>query len=214
MSPRNRRPASSRSSPPRTPAASRAAAPGAGRVRIIGGEWRGRQLAVADVAGLRPTGDRVRETLFNWLQFVVPGSRCLDLFAGSGALGLEAASRGAVDVRLIERDPRACAAIERSLDALGRPPQVSLICGSALDFLSSRPAAPEPFDIVFIDPPFDDACQLELLEALADGHLAHHARVYVEAPARQPWPEALPGAFTLERERTFGEVSARLCGHS
>ena len=185
-------------------------------MRLIAGEWGGRRLAVADVAGLRPSGDRVRETLFNWLQPHLGGARCLDLFAGSGALGLEAASRGAAAVTLIERDARACAALDDTLDILGAAPRVRLVRAAALTFLAGRvrdrDARPEPpFDVVFVDPPFDAASQIEVLAALVEGaHLAAGARVYVEAPSRQPWPDSLPGSLGIERERRFGDVAARL----
>jgi len=176
-------------------------------VRIIGGEWRGRRLEVAEVAGLRPSGDRLRETLFNWLGAHVGRSRCLDLFAGTGALGLEAASRGAVAVTLVERDARACAALERALVALGASSRVRLVRTTAAAFLAS---ADTPFDLVFVDPPFADGGQGSVLTRLADGHLSDGARVYVEAPTCQPWPATLPGTLELERERSFGDVTARL----
>ena len=178
---------------------------GGGRVRIIGGEWRGRRLDVADAPGLRPSGDRLRETLFNWLQPHVVGARCLDLYAGSGALGLEAASRGAAEVVLVERERRVADALERTLRALDAAPRARLVRDSAERFLGRMDGA---FDIVFVDPPFDAAGQRSTLLALADAHLAEGARVHVEAPARQPLEETVPEGFEVLRERAFGDVVA------
>jgi len=179
----------------------------AGRIRIIGGTFRGRRLAVADVAGLRPTGERVRETLFNWLQPHLPGARCLDLFAGSGALGIEALSRGAAHVTFVEPEARARTVLDAALATLDAGPRGRTVRGTADAFLASSDT---PFDLVFVDPPFDLACQADVLAALAAAHLAPDARVYVEAPTRQPWPETLPDGLELSRERAFGEVTARL----
>lgn len=120
------------------------------RVRIVGGLWRSRLLPVAKVPGLRPTPDRVRETLFNWLGQSLDGLDCLDLFAGTGILGFEAASRGAAHVCLVERDPRALAALRAAAITL-HAAQVELFGGDAVEFARS---APRPFDIVFLDPPY------------------------------------------------------------
>ena len=118
-----------------------------GEVRIIGGEWRGRKLHFPNVPGLRPTPDRVRETVFNWLQFRVPGTRCLDLFAGSGALGFEALSRGAAEVVFVEQDPDAAAALRATL-ALLDCPRGHVFARDAFAWLAQEPA--RPFDIVFL----------------------------------------------------------------
>ena len=158
------------------------------------------------VAGLRPTGDRVRETLFNWLQPVVGGARCLDLFAGSGALGLEALSRGAEEVVLVERDGQAAAALRAAIDRFGASGRATLVHGAAEAFLDANAV---PFDLVFVDPPFDDACQGPVLARLARGHLAPGASVHVESPRDQSLG-ALPRGFVVHRERVFGEVAARL----
>src|SRR6185369_15108862 len=123
---------------------------GAGALRIVGGKYRSRLLRVASRPGLRPTPDRVRETLFNWLGQELTGLACLDLFAGSGALGFEAASRGAARVVLVEKDRVALAELERSLAALGAA-QVSIVAGDAHAFLKREQAL---FDVVFLDPPF------------------------------------------------------------
>lgn len=120
------------------------------RVRIVGGTWRGRQVEVAPIPGLRPTPDRVRETLFNWLGQRLDGWRCLDLFAGTGVLGLEAASRGAAEVVLVESDPRASRLIRDKITGLPAP-QVQLVRDDALRFLKR----PQPaFDLIFLDPPY------------------------------------------------------------
>jgi 16S rRNA (guanine966-N2)-methyltransferase len=163
-----------------------------GKIRIIGGTHRGRKLAVLDRPGLRPTPDRVRETLFNWLGQRLDGLACLDLFAGSGALGFEAASRGAARVVMVESDARAFAALEAAKAALGTA-EVELVAGDALGYLRCTQAR---FDVVFLDPPFGQNALPALLQDLAP-RLATGARVYVEAPAAlaagAPW-EALRSA--------------------
>lgn len=157
-----------------------------GKIRIIGGQWRGRKLPVIDRPGLRPSGDRSREVLFNWIQGRVAGRRCLDLFAGTGALGLEAVSRGAAQVTLIERDRE----LADSLRAIARQwpggDRVEVVHGDAFDWIRSDR---DPFDLVFIDPPFDSELYRQALEALlAGGLLADQARVYVESPADRAAP--------------------------
>lgn len=146
-------------------------------MRIIGGRWRGTKLAVPDRPGLRPSSDRVRETLFNWLLPVVPGARVLDLFAGTGALGLEALSRGAAHATLVERDPGLAAALR---DVVGRLQAEAIVV--AQDALAWLPGQATPFDLVFLDPPFADGLWERALVALAP-RLAADAWVYVEAPA-------------------------------
>ncbi|MFV8836216.1 16S rRNA (guanine(966)-N(2))-methyltransferase RsmD [Aquisalimonas sp.] len=172
-------------------------------LRIIGGEWRGRRLRFAGGAGLRPTADRNRETLFNWLQPVLPGSRCLDVFAGSGALGFEAASRGAAEVVLVERDRRALAALRENVRLLAADDRVSVHGGDALSLLSGGTA--RPFDIIFLDPPFREALLQPACQALATGNWSHaDTRIYMEH-ARQQAP-ALPPHWQVLRERTAGDV--------
>jgi 16S rRNA (guanine966-N2)-methyltransferase len=179
-------------------------------VRIIGGRWRGRRLAVPDLPGLRPTPDRVRETLFNWLAADLPGSRCLDLFAGSGALGLEAASRGAGSVLLVDRAARAVAQLQAVVRALGAA-GVEVVRGEALAWLAS---APGPFDVVFLDPPFGEGlltpvcARLEALGLVREGGL-----VYLELEAASPAP-ALPAGWETLRSGRAGEVQYHLarCG--
>ena len=137
----------------------------AGSVRIIGGRWRGTRLPVVDADGLRPTSDRVRETLFNWLQPVLRGARVLDLFAGSGALGFEAVSRGAGSAVLVERDARLAAMLRDSLARLDAGGQVEVAQSDALAWLRG-PAPKQRFDVVFVDPPFAAALWPAVLEAL------------------------------------------------
>jgi 16S rRNA (guanine966-N2)-methyltransferase len=162
-----------------------------GQVRIIGGEWRGRKLPVPDVEGLRPTPDRVRETVFNWLMPVIEGSGCLDLFAGSGAFGMEAASRGASQVWLVERDATASTVLRENIDRLGTADRVRLFTDDALALLR-RPATAR-FDIAFVDPPYALDLVAPVVELLRiGGWLAPQALIYTEWPAGQASP--LPGA--------------------
>ena len=180
-----------------------------GGVRIIAGTWRGRRLPVPDAPGLRPSSDRLRETLFAWLGPHLPGARCLDLFAGSGALGLEAASRGAGSVTLVERDRDVAGALAGSLRALGAGDSVTLV---RRDWRAALDEAPGPYDVAFVDPPFGRGLQGPALERLAAGALAPSARVHVEMPAAEaPGFEPPPGYGTL-RDKRFGDVVARLLG--
>ena len=151
-------------------------------VRIIGGDWRGRRLPVADVPGLRPSGDRSRETLFNWLQPWIPGAECGDLFAGTGALGFEAASRGASSVLMIEKHPRAQEVLSQSIEQL-QAVQVNLHRGGAMSMIEEF--KPDSFDIVFVDPPFDSNLAGLVLERLdKTGCVRRGGFVYVESPAQ------------------------------
>jgi 16S rRNA (guanine966-N2)-methyltransferase len=169
-------------------------------VRIIGGDWRGTKLPVAALDGLRPTADRVRETLFNWLQPMLPGARVLDLFAGTGALGLEAVSRGAREAVLVERDPALAAALRAIAAKLPGGERVRVAHEDALSWL--RRAA-EPFDLAFVDPPFAADLWASVLAALAP-HLATDAWLYVESPVDAA-PD--PGAgWRLHREGRTRDV--------
>jgi 16S rRNA (guanine966-N2)-methyltransferase len=177
---------------------------GVGRVRIIAGSLRGSKLEVAPLPGLRPTSDRVRETLFNWLAPILSGARCLDLFAGSGALGFEAASRGAAAVTLVERDPRAVAMLRTNAERL-RTAAVRVETGDALAWLS-RPvaeAAGARFDIVFVDPPFDAGLHERVLAALGPW-LMPEGMVYVESA--RATPITIPPEWRLHREGATREV--------
>jgi 16S rRNA (guanine966-N2)-methyltransferase len=172
-----------------------------GQVRIIGGAYRRRLLEFPARPGLRPTPDRVRETLFNWLGQSLEGLVCLDMFAGSGALGFEAASRGARRVVMIERDRAACAALAASRERLGAT-AVEVIAGDALEWLER---AVERFDVVFLDPPFRQNVLQQLLERLPRA-LAARARVYVESEHSL---EA-HGAWRELRAARAGQVSYQL----
>jgi len=165
-----------------------------GFVRIIGGEWRRRRIALPRDVELRPTPDRVRETLFNWLTPVLPGADCLDLFAGTGALGFEALSRGAASAVLVEREPRTAEALERVREELGAAAEI--VRADAADYLAR--GARRHFDIVFVDPPFAepvDPVLTALLPLLKPG-----ARVYLERAESTPWPE-IAGFDWLRRSR-------------
>lgn len=166
-----------------------------GTVRIIGGRWRGTRLPVADAPGLRPTSDRVRETLFNWLASGLPGARVLDLFAGSGALGLEALSRGARDALLVERDANLAQSLRQTVARLHANDQAQIVTADALAFL--RAPLHGRFDIVLVDPPFAANLWPAVFDALAPW-LADDAWLYVESPVGI---ESAPGSgFGLHRE--------------
>ena len=181
-----------------------------GMVRIIGGHWRGRKLPVPDLPGLRPSGDRGRETLFNWLAPHIHGARCADLFAGTGALGLEAASRGATSVVLIEKAGPAARALRVNTDLLmsGEPcGTVSVLHADALEWLAAGDH--DSLDLVFVDPPFGaglEARALDLLER--DGVLCTGGLAYLETPRQ---PGFLPGpAWEPLKDKVLGEVQMRL----
>ena len=174
---------------------------GAGALRIVGGKYRSRLLRVPARPGLRPTPDRVRETLFNWLGQELTGLACLDLFAGSGALGFEAASRGAARVVLVEKDRVALAELERSLAALGAT-QVAIVAGDARTFLRRERAQ---FDVVFLDPPFRQNDLPAILAELAP-RLQPGARVYVESEA----PVAVAPPWNELKRAKAGQVSYQL----
>jgi 16S rRNA (guanine966-N2)-methyltransferase len=170
-------------------------------VRIIGGMWRGRKLAFPEVPGLRPSLGRVRVTLFNWLNARIGGSRCLDLFAGSGALGLESLSRGARAVTLVEADRRAAAALHHTAAALGAGAACTVECMPAARFLRS---ATSTWDIIFLDPPFDTTLLAESLARIQAARcLAPDGVVYFEMPRRSAanFPD-----FTILKESTAGDT--------
>ena len=175
-------------------------------LRIIGGKWRGRRIRFAPVEGLRPSPDRVRETLFNWLREAVPGSRCLDLFAGSGALGLEALSRGANRAVFIERDPQAVRELQANLEMLDAA-AADVRREDALRFLHGPASS---FDVVFLDPPFASNYLAEVCRLLdARGWLAPGAHIYIERPAREALDD-LPKGWTVLRSKRAGEVGYHL----
>jgi 16S rRNA (guanine966-N2)-methyltransferase len=173
----------------------------AGKIRIIGGEYRGRRIAVPERRDLRPTPDRVRETLFNWLGQRLEGKRCLDLFAGTGALGFEAASRGASRVVMVENDRAVFATLVKTKETIGAQ-AVELVLDDAFHYVE---ATTERFDVVFLDPPFRQNALPALLERLPH-RLAPGARVYVEAA--EP-VDAAPSWRELKRSRA-GQVSYQL----
>lgn len=162
------------------------------QVRIIGGQWRRRILSFPDLPGLRPTPDRVRETLFNWLGQRLHGLRCLDLFAGSGALGFEAASRGAASVVMVERDRKALAHLRAARESLAAA-QVELVQADAESWLAGSQA---PFDVIFLDPPFQSGL-LERVLPEAATRLAPEGKIYAEFGTRP----ALEGMRVLREGR-------------
>jgi len=180
------------------------------QLRIIGGQWRGRKLAISAVDGLRPTGDRIRETLFNWLQQDIRGARCLDCFAGSGALGLEALSRGAESVTLIEQHPQAATMLRKHCTLLGiAPKQAQIVQSDAIDWLSKTAIEKGSVDIVFIDPPFAAKLWQASFDALTQSQcLADGAMIYIEAPKNIAL--TTPEHWQLHREKFAGDVSYRL----
>ncbi|MBC7191140.1 16S rRNA (guanine(966)-N(2))-methyltransferase RsmD [Marinobacter sp.] len=177
---------------------------GRGELRIIGGDWRSRKLSFPDAGGVRPTPARTRETLFNWLAPWLPGSRCLDLFAGSGALGLEALSRGAGTATMVDHTPDLAAALRSNLRLL-KSGQGEVICQPVEAFLSAAPA--RPFDIVFMDPPFRQQWLPPLFRLLSDNHWVRPGGwVYVEHESEMATPAA-PQGWSLHRSKTAGQVS-------
>jgi 16S rRNA (guanine966-N2)-methyltransferase len=175
-------------------------------LRIIGGTWRGRKLRFPASALIRPTPDRVRETLFNWLGAAIPGAHCLDLFAGSGALGLEALSRGAEHVTFIERDVAAARALTLLLRAW-QAQDAQVVRADALYYLAG---GARPFDIVFLDPPFGAPLLREAAALLEERHwLKAAARIYVECAAREGLPP-LPASWRPLKAKQAGEVGYHL----
>ncbi len=174
-----------------------------GSVRIIAGQWRSRRLPVVDVPGLRPSGDRSRETLFNWLQAYIPGTNCADLFAGTGALGFEAASRGAAAVAMVESNSRVLEHLQNNSELLGAS-QVSLHHGDALLWLEKQP--PDSYGMLFVDPPFQDRRHELVLQKIEQSAcLQTGGFVYLETPATQSQLK-LPPRWSIWREKVLGEV--------
>ena len=188
---------------------SETSAPGArNSVRIIAGRWRGRRVTFPDVAGLRPTPDRVRETLFNWLQNDIVDSRCLDLFAGSGALGLEALSRGAREVVFVEPAVAAARGLREQLAHLGGERSGRVAEMGAARYLRTPP--PMPFDVVFLDPPFGEDFLAQYVPVLDTGNwLKIGALVYLENEKSMGAP-ALPARWEMLKSKSAGEVGYHL----
>jgi 16S rRNA (guanine966-N2)-methyltransferase len=176
-------------------------------VRIVGGAWRGRRLAFPDAPDLRPTPDRVRETLFNWLQHELAGRRCLDLFAGSGALGLEALSRGAAQAVFVDASVQVAQNLRMQIAHLKAGNSAVVLNVQAEDYLQ-HPG--EAFDIVFLDPPFKSKPVDEHVSALASGGwLKPEAFIYMESP-RTSGPPQLPEGITLIKSKSAGDVGYHL----
>ena len=179
----------------------------AGVVRIVGGRWRGTRLPVGDLEGLRPSADRVRETLFNWLMPALPGARVLDLFAGSGALGLESLSRGAQSATLVERDAGLATSLREVVSRLDAGASADIVHADALSWLARAVSEGRRYDIAFIDPPFAgdlwSAAIAAILPLMAEG-----AWLYVEAPANTDI--RMPTGWFLHREGGTREVAYRL----
>jgi 16S rRNA (guanine966-N2)-methyltransferase len=178
-------------------------------IRIIAGRWRSRRLPVLADSGVRPTSDRIRETLFNWLQADIAGSRCLDLFAGSGALGFEALSRGARQTTFVDEDLRVVQQLQNNADVLDTD-ETDIRWQAAEDFLQQAPAREQRYDIVFLDPPFRDdllgLCQQWLEERR---WLSDTACIYMESDRRRPFPAPLPG-WRITHDKQAGQVAYRL----
>lgn len=193
--------------PPRAARPRNSAHRAPGEVRLIGGQWKRSKLPVLDAPGLRPTPDRLRETLFNWLGQDLSGLRCLDAFAGTGALGLEAASRGGEEVLLLERDARLAQALRAACERLGAQ-QVRVQATDALRWMAAQ-AGGTAFDVVFLDPPFDQALWEAALDA-ARPLLAEDGRLYLEADRPFDPDELAARGYALLRHARAGQVHGHL----
>lgn len=174
-----------------------------GRLRIVAGKWRSRLLPIPDVEGLRPTSERIRETLFNWLGPRIHGTRCLDLYAGTGALGLEALSRDAAEVVFVESSEKAVRALRHSVDSL-QATGADIVQGDAIAYLER--AKPQSFDIIFLDPPFADNSIGDLCRLIAERRLLQPAGcVYIEQDRGSQLPD-LPEGWQVRKSKTAGNV--------
>jgi 16S rRNA (guanine966-N2)-methyltransferase len=180
-----------------------------GMYRIIGGQWRSRRLNFIEVDGLRPTTDRVRETLFNWLAPMIEGARVLDLFAGSGALGFEALSRGADAVTMLEIDRTAMLTLQDNARILNTGAQI--IQADALDWVTRQPLA--DYDLIFADPPFRRGLADQLLERLSQTILHPKALLYLETE-REWTGRGLTEHWIVQKEKEAGQVCYRLLRHA
>ncbi len=186
---------------------STASAGRSGTIRLISGQWRGRKLPVHDVEGLRPTTDRVKETLFNWLATDVRHSRCLDVFAGSGSLGFEALSRYASYVMMIEQEPKAARQLQQNLQTL-QCTQAQVVCRDALQVLQ-QPCT-ESFELVFLDPPFRKELLSQVIPLLEQqGWLADSALIYLERE-NEGTPPVIPANWQLLKDKQAGQVCYQL----
>ena len=179
-----------------------------GQIRIIGGDWRGRKLPVLNADGLRPTSDRVRETLFNWLQFDVPGARCLDVFAGSGALGFEALSRGAKQVTLLELNAANANQLNQNLVTL-QALHAQVVQTDSLQWLVNNAENPpaDSYDVIFVDPPFNQGLMQPTVDLLFKSGLlkSGQACLYLEQEKQLDWPN-LPKEWLCVKEKTTSQV--------
>jgi 16S rRNA (guanine966-N2)-methyltransferase len=179
------------------------------QLRIIGGRWRGRKLSFPNIEGLRPTPDRVRETVFNWLQMDIGGAHCLDLFAGSGALGFEAASRGAATVTLVDNNSQAVKQLKDNVQLL-KAEGCIVENKSAQQFIANQS---KQYDIVFIDPPYQADVWEDVANQLVKAHLLmDNAFIYIECPSKGDLP-ALPKQWHLIKDKKAGEVRYCLFRH-
>lgn len=176
-----------------------------GSIRIIAGKHRGRKLPVLMAEGLRPTTDRVKETVFNWLMPYIHDANCLDCFAGAGSLGFEALSRGAAKVTLIELNNAAAKQLQANKQLLSAD-NVIVSNTNLLDFL--KLSVKQPYDLVFIDPPFNEGLVTQTAELLNKGWLANQALIYVETEIHSTQP--LPDNWQLLKEKVAGQVAYRL----
>ena len=179
-------------------------AKGSNQLRIIGGEWRGRKLRFPDAQHLRPTPDRVRETIFNWLAPTIAGASCLDLFAGSGALGLEALSRGAACTTFVENNKKVARVLQGNLDLLKVKEDSKIYSMDSVKFLK---AEAKKYDLVFLDPPY----HLDLMQKVVpllekNDWLSSRAMIYLEIEKRQSLPE-IPNSWQQLKDKTAGEVN-------
>lgn len=173
------------------------------KVKIIGGQWRGRNLPFSDVQGLRPTPNRIRETVFNWLQYDVIASDCLDLYAGSGALGMEAASRGAKRVVQVESNAQVCRQLKQNTELVSAS-QVKIVQQEVFRYLAGNN---EEFDLVFLDPPFTEGYAVQTANWLEDKRwLASHAKIYMEVEGQLKLT-GLPESWSMLKQKIAGEVA-------
>lgn len=183
---------------------------GSNQLRIIGGEWGGRKLRFPDAPNLRPTPDRVRETVFNWLAPIIHGARCLDLFAGSGALGLEALSRGAAFTTFVDNHKKVIQALHSHLDLLKATDRAEVLNFDGVNFLSHDNfinTEARVYDVVFLDPPYHLDLMEKVVPLLEENKcLADNAMLYLEIEKRQSLPK-LPVNWKMLKEKTAGEVS-------
>ena len=179
-------------------------AKGSNQLRIIGGDWRGRKLRFPDAPNLRPTPDRVRETIFNWLAPIIDGAHVLDLFAGSGALGLEALSRGAAFATFVDSHKKVTQALQDHLVLLNAKDKAEVVSMDGVRFLKQEAKV---YNLVFLDPPYQLDFMAKVVPLLEEnGWLADNAMLYLEIEKRQSLPE-LPDNWNMLKDKTAGEVS-------